>query len=197
MNLNYTKAKEEMLIALNEDCQHFFVQNGYMLESGYFELLNNRPQNAEELFSKISAEDIRAHWGAFIATLVQGNLHGYPSYFELRNFFEIDFNLFLKHYLGEYIENIIKYTDWLCTINPEVFKFLGRVFLNNGYDEYGMFFLKRAKDYFYTDPELHYLLAETYYKNGDKKNAKKSLKSCLEILPAYYPAIALERVLEN
>ena len=79
MNLNYTKAKEEMLIALNEDCQHFFVQNGYILESGYFELLNNRPQNAEELFSKISAEDIRAHWGAFIATLVQGNLHGYPS----------------------------------------------------------------------------------------------------------------------
>lgn len=71
---------------------------------------------------------------------------------------EIDLNFLMKYYKGEYVENIIKYSDWLCTINPEVHKYIGRVFLKCGYEQEGLYFLKQAEDYFYNDPELHYLL---------------------------------------
>ena len=195
MNSEYSKAKEKLLAAADSDCQQFFIKNSLVLETAYYELLNNKPVNARKLFLQISDMDIRAHWGAFISAMVTGKIDEYPSYFELRNFFEIDLNLFLQRYLGNYVENIVKYLDWLCTINPEVHKFTGRVFLKNGYTEYGLFYLNRAQDYFFQDPELHYLLAEYFVSVNDLDNANISLKNCLKILPEYFPAINLQKKL--
>lgn len=196
MIINYKKAKEEMLTALNDDCQHFFATNNYILELAYYELLHKNPENARSLFENISDCDIRANWGIFISGLVQGKVNSYPSYFQLRNFLEIDFNLFLKYYLGEYIENITKYADWLYTINPEVHKFIGRVFLKNGYEDYALYFLNRAKDYFFNDPELHFLLAEFYLAKKNIAEARLAVQNCLSILPEYYPAKELQRKLK-
>ncbi len=195
MNPEYSKAKEELLAAAESDCQQFFIKNNLLLENGYYELLNGRANDARKIFLKISDMDIRAHWGAFISSMVMGKVDGYPSYFELRNFYEIDLNLFLQKYLANYVENIIKYTDWLCTINPEIHKFTGRVFLKNGYTEYGLFYLNCAKEHFFQDPELHYLLAEYYASVNDYPKAKASVKNCLTILPGYFPAINLQRKL--
>ncbi len=192
----YQKALEEMLTASSDDCQHFFVENNCTLELAYWELLHKNTQKASELFAAISDFDIRAHWGVFISNLVQGEAKGYPTYFELRNFFEIDLNLFFTYYLGNYIENIIRYIDWLFTINPEILKFTGRTFLVNGYEKYGLMFLLRAKEYFFNDPELHYLLAEYYTKENDIKSAQEALLNCLNILPAYFPALTLQRKLK-
>ncbi len=119
------KAKERLLASADMECQQFFVKNNHILENAYLELLNQKPEEAGKLFLRIKENDIRAHWGVFLAMLVQGKLDGYPSYFELRNFFEIDFNLFINHGLGDYVENILKYLDFLCAINPEVYKFTG------------------------------------------------------------------------
>jgi len=196
MDLNYITAKEKMLTASQVDCQHFFAENGCILELAYWNLLHQRPEEAEALFKEIEAQDTRAQWGVFIAGLVQGKINGYPTYFQLRNFLEIDLNLFLQYYLGEYVEQVIKYTDWLYTINAETPKFIGRVFLKNGYDDYGLLFLNKGKDYLYQDPELHYLLAEYYAEIGDLQKTKESLNNCLCVLPHYYPAIALQRKLK-
>lgn len=195
-NVLYEKAKEEMLTASGEDCQHFFVKNNCLLELGYWELLHENPTKADKIFKKICDSDIRASWGLFISALARGEVTDYPTYFELRNFLEIDLNIFLTYCLGDYVENIIKYADWLYTINPEVHKFIGRVFLKNGFEEYGLFFLNRAKDYFFTDPELHYLLAEYYAQNNDTEKTKDAIRDCLNILPGYYPALALQEKLK-
>ena len=90
-----------------------------------------------------------------------------------------------------YVEKIVRYADFMFTINPEVHKFIGRVFYNNAYNDQAMFFLDRAKSYFYHDPELHYLLAFIYYNRNEYKNAEKSLENCLCILPEYFPALNL------
>lgn len=196
MNLDYLKAKEEMLTASIDDCQHFFEENNFILESAYCKLLSEKPVEAEELFKQAVGYDVRAQWGVFISGLVQGAVNSYPTYFQLRNFLEIDLNLFLKYYLGDYIENIVKYADWLYTINPEVHKFIGRVFLKNNYEDYALFFLNRAKDYFFQDPELHYLLAEFYADKKDLVQANHAIQNCLAILPQYYPALELQRKLK-
>jgi len=79
----------------------------------------------------------------------------------------------------------------MFTINPETHKFIGRAFLNNNMKPQAMFFLKRAKDYFYHDPELHFMLAAIYRDENEIELAKNSAETCLEILPNYAPAKAL------
>ena len=92
---------------------------------------------------------------------------------------------------GDYVEKIVRYADFMFTINPEVYKFIGRAFLNNDMKIQAMFFLKRAKDRFYNDPELHYIMAEVYYNDNDIDLCKNALRTCLNVLPEYAPAVVL------
>lgn len=194
MVLNYQKAKEELLTGKINDCQQFFVKNGYMLELAYAKLLCEDVEGAKKLFSAIENNDIRAHWALFMISLIEGEAQEYPSYFELRNFLEIDLNILITYYKGDYVEKIIRYADYMYTINPEVHKFIGRVLYNNGLVEQGLFFLNRAKSYFYHDPELHYLLGYIYFSQGKLDEAQKALENGLRILPEYYPT---ENLLKN
>ena len=193
----YLKAKEEMLTATGEDCQHFFYKNNLKLEAAYYELLNKNLPVAKKIFQSIQAEDIRAHWGYFITSLIGGKIEGYPSYFELRNFYEVDLQLFFTYYLGEYIEEICKYTDWLSTINPEIYKYTGRSFLKNQYTDIGIKYLEQAKEKFFNDPELHYLLAEVNMRLKKYPIALKDITNCLNILPNYYPAIEMQKKIQS
>lgn len=194
MVLNYQKAKEELLTGKIDDCQQFFVKNGNMLELAYARLLCEDVEGAKKLFSAIENNDIRAHWALFMISLIEGEAQEYPSYFELRNFLEIDLNILITYYKGDYVEKIIRYADYMYTINPEVHKFIGRVLYNNGLVEQGLFFLNRAKSYFYHDPELHYLLGYIYFSRGKLDEAQKALENGLRILPEYYPT---ENLLKN
>lgn len=186
-----------MLVSLDKESQQFFVKNGCILENAYYELLSDNIVKAKNLFEAAKNNDIRAHWGYFMISLIQQDIREYPSYFELRNFLEIDLNILIHYYKGEYVENIVRYADFMFTINPEVHKFIGRVFYNNNLQEQALFFLDRAKSYFYHDPELHYLLAYIYYNKNDFKEAEKYLNACLTILPGYYPAKAMLKQIDN
>ena len=194
---DYKTAKEKLLTELDKDCQQFFIKKGYILENGYFELLSDNIEKAKILFNAIKDSDIRAHWAAFMISMIEADIREYPSYFELRNFLEIDLNILINYFKGEYVEKIVRYADFLFTINPEVHKFIGRVFYNNGYYEQGMFFLDRAKNYFYHDPELHYLIAYIYYNQNNLEKCKKALDDCIYILPEYYPAVNLLKKIKN
>lgn len=196
MNLDYEKAKEMLLTSDIDGCQRFFAENDYLLELGYSYLLQENLENAQKIFSTIEEEDKRAHWGLFLTNLFNDTFKEYPTYFELRNFLEIDLNIFINTYKGNFVEKLISYADFFVTINPEVYKYIGRVFINNNFYQYGMFFLNRAKDYFYNDPELHYILAEYYYKQKDYAQSQKAINSCLEILPDYFPAKQLNKLLK-
>lgn len=191
MNLNYETAKKDFLATKIKGCKKFFELNNYKLEQAYCEIILDNLKKAKSIFDEISENDVRAHWGQIIIGFIKGQITEYPTYFELRNFLEIDLNILINYCKGNYVEKIVRYADFMYTINPETHKFIGRVFLNNGMKPQAMFFFKRAKDFFYKDPELHYILAEIYYNDGDKNLCKKSLETCLEILPKYGPATTL------
>ena len=197
MTLDYKNALKNLLTDHYLDCQHFFEQNGYNLEFGYCKILSEDLESAKKIFSSIKDVDIRASWALFMISLIEGNITEYPTYFELRNFLEIDLNILISYFKGNYVENIIRYADFMFTINPEVHKFIGRVLYNAGYEQQAMFFLDRAKSYFYTDPELHYLLAYIFYNKKDYLQADKYLNTCLEILPKYFPAVDMKRKISN
>ncbi len=188
MILTYKDAKNKLLTADICGCQQFFERNGFVLEQAYTELLQDNLEKAGELFESILELDIRAHWGLIMLAFIKGDLNDCPSYFEIRNFLEIDLNILINYYKGDYVEKIIRYADYMFTINPEVHKFIGRVFWNNDLKEQALFFLHRAKSYFYHDPELHFLLAVTYLDINDTGSAIRALEDCLEVLPDYFPA---------
>ena len=197
MNLDYKKAKEKLLTDLDKDCQQFFIKKGYILENAYYELLSDNIEKAKILFDAVKDSDIRAHWASFMISMINSDITEYPSYFELRNFLEIDLNILMHYYKGDYVQNIVRYADFMFTINPEVHKFIGRVFYNNDYPEQCMYFLEKAKNYFFHDPELHYLLADIYYKSNKINDAEKALKDCIYVLPGSFPAVNLLKKIKN
>ena len=196
MLYNYNKAKNKLLtFALDDECQSFFEKNNCILELAYCKLIKNLLTESEILFKQIENTDPRAKWGKKLTGILLEKPTPYPTYFEIRNFLEIDLNLLINYQKGEYVEELIKYADIFSSVNPETYKYLGRVFWNNELYSYGKFFLEQAKNYLYTDPELHVLLANLHLAEGHEDKAIKSVNTCLEFLPHYYPAIALKRKL--
>ena len=195
MNLDYETVKSNFFASKFNGCKEFFIENNCILELGYYEILDENLNEAKKLFNEIKDEDIRAQWALFLISMMQDNVISYPTYFELRNFLEIDLNILIINYKGEYVQNVLKYADFLSKINPEVYKFFARVFYNNDFKKEGLQLLLKAKETFYVDPELHYLLACAYLNNGDKKQALYYSKTCQRILPEYFPAVNLEKKL--
>lgn len=188
MILDYKSAKEKLLADFDIECQQFFMQKGMAVEYGYTLLLDDKIDVCEKVFREYSDIDLRAKWAFYLVSMIKGSIEEYPTYLSLRNFLEIDLNILIHYCKGDYVEKIIRYSDFMYTINPEVYKFIGRVFYNNDLKEQAMFFLNKAKNYFYNDPELHYLLSFIYYNEKDYENSKKAAKDCLRILPDYFPA---------
>ncbi len=198
MSYDYEKAKNKLLtFALDDECQSFFEKNNCILELAYCNLLKGELEGAENLFKHLLGADPRAHWGSILCGILLNKLTPYPTYFELRNFFEIDINLLINYQRGEFVEELIRYADVFSSVNSETYKYLGRVFWANEIFSYGKFFLEQAKNYMYNDPELHILLANVYIQEGRIDRALNSVNTCLCILPEYFPAIDLKKKLMN
>ncbi len=185
---DYEKVKQDFFSGRIKGCRAFFENNHYYTEAGYCCIILDNFAKAEELFSKVKDIDTRASWGLVLLQILRGNIVTFPTYFQIRNFLEIDLNILISYCKGDYVEKVIKFADFMAYYNPETYKFIGRVFWANNLMNASMFFLRRAKDKFYQDPELHYLLAYIYYQDKNFELCKKYLNSCLSILPEYNPA---------
>ena len=195
-NSDYERTKKDFLSGRLKGCKTFFELNHNYVEAAYCCIVLDKLDKAKEFFQMEKDRDIRAHWGLFLIQLLQDDIKSYPTYFELRNFLELDLNILILYCKENYVENIIRYADFMAYYNPECYKFIGRALWANNLMSASMFFLRRAKDKFYHDPELHYLLAYIYYYG--EKDIDKSLKSCqacLDILPDYFPANNLLRII--
>lgn len=190
---SYSEAKEKFLSG-DYSVSQFFLQNGFFLEGAYCKLLSGDAQGAKQEFIKIAKNDFRADWGRKLIEFIEGYVSNVPSYFQIRNFLEIDLNLLLQAKQPQYIENIINGADLFYSINPESYKFIARVMLNNDFPEVALYYLKKAKDKFYYDPEMHYMLGQCYVRQNEISKARESLGVCLSILPNYFPA---KKLLQN
>ena len=188
MTINAYKEAKEKFLKGDYSVSEFFNQNGHVLEYAYCKLLSGDAQGAKVEFVKTAKIDFRADWGMKLIQFIEGYVANTPTYFQIRDFLEIDLNLLLQAKQPQYIENIINGADIFYSINPESYKFISRVMLNNDFPEVALYYLQKAKDKFYYDPEMHYMLANCYVKQGDIQLAKASLKNCLDILPEYFPA---------
>ena len=191
MNSKYEQVKKDFFSGRIKGCKDFFIKHNYPLEAGYCYIVLENLAKAEEMF-KISANDnIRGHWGVCLVQMIRNELYVEPTYFEIRNFLEIDLSILITYYKGKYIENIMRYANFMSSYNPECYKFIGRAFWAHKLMPAAMFYLNKAKEVLYNDPELHYLLGYIYYNAEQIEASKKEIQVCLDILPQYAPAKAL------
>ena len=193
---SYQDAKKKFLLG-DFSLGNFFNKNGFILEYGYCSLLSGDVELADSVFAKIAEQDLRADWGGKLIQFINGYVSIVPSYFQIRNFLEIDLNLLLQAKQAQFVENIINGADLFYSINPESYKFIARVMLYNDFTNIALYYLKKAKDKFYYDPEMHLMLANCHIKTGKKELAQESIKNCLAILPEYSPAKKLQTKIDK
>lgn len=198
MTQTYETAKQQLVELNISKCEQFFKENQYTLELGYCKLLKGDLKNAKKMFSTIANISPRAHWALRLIQFMEGFVSFLPTYFEVRNFLEIDINLLLKSNQIKFVENIINGDDLFYSVNSESYKFIARVLIYNGYPEISKIYLDKGIAHSYTDPELHIIICDYYIYKNDIENAIKSLETCLRVLPNYYPAIKkLEELIQK
>lgn len=190
--MDYKEAKILLEEGKAGECIDYFKDNQYLLEYGYSLMLSGDLESAKEIFSKLNS--VRSDWAVKLIYMMGGNIYDYPTYFQIRNFLEIDITMLLRAGQKEYVQYIIGAADSLYGINNEIYKFVARALLKNNYATDAKNYIDISLDCNYNDAELHFLNAEYFLYCKDIKNACLAAKKCLNISPEYYPAIQL---LEN
>ena len=186
--MDYKQAFERLENGEAVSCIEYFKKNGYELELAYALFLTGKTNEAKKILQ--SHDSVRYDWLLKLINISEGKTD-YPTFFQIRNFLEIDLSLLVKYEKYDYINNLLKMAQKFQGINGESYKFFGRGLLKNGYPKEAKFFLDKSLEDYYKDVELHYLFAEYYLYCGDMANAKKAAANCLAINPNYYPAVKL------
>ncbi len=174
----------------------FFNENkkiqfpAHSIESAYLLILNNDLKSAQAIFESLDSP--RALWGKAFVDILIGYIERMPTYFEIRNFLEIDLDFLVKNEKLDYIEQILGSLEHLININQETYKYVARVFFENKLYNVAKEYLDKSQGIFYNDPELHFLFAKYYINIRDYELASKHIEACLSILPDYYPAKLLK-----
>ena len=165
------------------------------IEHAYFCILNNDLDNAEAVFESLDSP--RANWGKSLVGILRGFIERFPTYFEIRNFLEIDLDFLLKNEKLEYVELLLGCLELLSQINQESYKFAARVMYENKLYNAAREYLEKSKRINYRDPELHFLLSKYYMDSYNYSEACYYIDECLRILPDYYPAKKQREIIQK
>ena len=130
------------------------------IEHAYLSILTEDLESAKKIFTKIDSP--RAIWGAILVDIINGYLSEFPTYFQIRNFFEIDLDMLLKNEKISYVEQILGSLSILSTINQEIYKYAARVMYVNRLYSAAFKYMNKSKKIYYNDAELHFMLAKYY-----------------------------------
>ena len=187
---------------LNKENFYFFYDNVSSLkilpksiEHGYLAILDDDLDVAYKIFSELDSS--RALWGKVLINILIGYLPEFPTYFQIRNFFEIDLDFLLKNKKISYVEQMLGALDVLYSINQEIYKYTARVMYVNKLYSAALKYMNKSKKVFYNDAELHFMFAKYYLHVHDYENALFYTQECLKLIPEYYPAIILKEKIDE
>ena len=165
------------------------------LEHAYLAIINDDLQSADAVFANLDSP--RARWGKALVSILKGFMTTYPTYFEIRNFLEIDLDFLLKNNKINYVEQCLGALEVLSTINQETYKFAARVMLENKLFSAALKYMDKSKQIYYNDPELQFMYAKYYLDTQHYNEAYFYINECLKLLPTYYPALVMKERIEE
>ena len=160
------------------------------VEHAYLAILNGEIDVARRIFDSLDSPS--SNWGLTLTDILSTRIEHFPTYFEIRNFLEIDLNFLIKNEKIELVELLLGSLEYLSKINNETYKYVARVMIENGLDVAAEKYLEKAKKTFYNDVESHFLYSKYYLDKNEYRLAYKYIKECLNFLPDYYPARKLQ-----
>ena len=189
-----TSLSKDNFFFFSKDCSDIKIEPE-TIEHAYLAILSDDLLTAGRVFSKLDSP--RAKWGISLVSILEGFLKDYPTYFQIRNFLEIDVDFLIKNNKIAYVEQFLGALDFLSTINQETYKFVARVMLENRLFSAGLKYMEKSKSIYYNDPELMFMFAK-YYMNGHQyESAYYYINECLKLLPEYYPAQVMKQRIEE
>jgi len=192
------EAKEYFYNKEYKQALELFLKKDKFYEAGLCFLLCKDIKNARFCFEKEKKNLFAASWGLKILDYIKMEIKKYPSYLQVRAFYEIYLNLFIENDLIDYAQNLINIYPSLMRSNPEICKFIARALSATNYDELALNFTQRATQNSFFDPEAFFIASEIYVKKQEYSNALDEIKKILDIMPKYYPALKLkEQILEK
>ena len=180
-----------------EKAHYYFNKSQSVVGCCYCHLLNNKINEAKILLNLVRNSTPCINWLIALINIIEEKEEIFPSYFQVRNFYEQDLELFFKYKKEKFIETIINKQEYIEYFNREVYKYTGRVLLNNNLLYKAEELLIRSLDIHYNDPETHFLLGELYLKIEEKEKAIKEFKISGEVAGTYLPAIKRIKDLRN
>lgn len=177
----------------------FFRENNEQYLCGYCKLLLGDKQEAKRIWYGLDDDSsVVVKWGKSLIECLELYIANYPSYLQLRNFFESDLDMLIQAKQIHFAENLISCVDVLQQINPEIYKYVARVLWIHRYYKICFDYLnlsKRVCDN--QDPEVFYISARLYCDLREFDKAKRELEILLEIEPDYFPAKHLLQSIVN
>ncbi len=165
------------------------------IEHAYFAILNDDLVAANQVFRGLDCA--RSRWGKALLAIINGYIERYPTYFEIRNFLEIDLDFLIKNEKLDYVEQVLGSLELLSKINQEVYKYAARVMFENKLYKASLEYMEKSKNIFYNDPELHFMYSKFYLHYCEYEKADFHINECLKILPEYYPAKLIKQELSK
>lgn len=165
------------------------------VEHAYLAILNNDLFAAQKIFALTDSP--RSKWGKSLVSILEGYLDTFPTFFQIRNFLEIDLDFLLKNEKINYVEQVLGALEILAEINQETYKFAARVMYENKLYSTSLKYMEKSKKIHYGDAELHFMLSKYYMHVHDYALALYYIDECLKLLPDYYPAILLKEKIEE
>lgn len=178
-----------------DDTVNNFIFKPRSVEYAYLAILKDDLNTARLVFESIDSS--RAIWGKALVDILSGYTEKFPTYFEIRNFFEIDLDFLIKNNKTHYIEQLLSSLKYLSQINQEVYKYTARVMLENKLYNSALEYMEKSKELFYNDPELHFILAKFYASQNNFKQAIFYIDECLKIVPSYFPALKIRKEISS
>lgn len=160
------------------------------VEHAYLAVLNDDLITAKTVFETVDSP--RGHWGVSFIEMLEGYIEQFPTYFGIRNFYEIDLDFLIKNEKYDYTERILSAVKFLTNINQEIYKYTARVMYENKLYNASLEYMEKSKELFYKDPELHFMLAKYYINTNQFIPANFYIDECLKILPSYNPALKMK-----
>jgi tetratricopeptide (TPR) repeat protein len=156
-------------------------------QSGYCYMLLGDLNSARDKWRHL-LEVRQNHWAVSLFGLVSRQLMTFPTMFQIRNHIESDIaNLIIANQLP-LLENLLAYADFLCQLNLESYKFIGRALFNIGWLDRCSDYLLKAQSTLPNDPEIYYHLGQYSEARGSYEDARIVLNQRLLISPSYSPA---------
>ena len=189
-----SKIEKNNIFFFYDDCSSICIKPN-SLEHAYLAVLKDDLSAAEKIFMNIDSP--RAKWGKALVSIIKGYMQEFPTYFQIRNFLEIDLEFLIKNEKIEYVEQLLGALEYLAGINQQVYKFAARVMFENNLYSVALSYMEKSKEIYYNDPELHFMFARFFLNVNNYIEAERYIHECRKLMPDYYPAKLLEAQIDG